>query len=273
MAQYTTGSDGLVQLGSMHTDHLGSVVVVSNEAGAVVARYSDDAWGRRRNADGSDATITAAEFDRGFTAHAMLDALGLAHMNGCVYDPTLGRFIAADPIVQAADRLVSYNRYAYVMDNPLTLCDLTGYKALWRTQWLRKHALPGIAIAAPGFAGDLRTITMNSESIIAWGHSQGTLILQGAMDILAADGFQIPGSMVVNGFGAAANLAGITASANRIGAVVGDFLVNQNDPVATIVGRNASSMSSILRSIGASPRLFMGCESSTHSRCAYFPGR
>ncbi len=37
------------------TDHLGSTSVLTNAAGTVTERDSYEAWGRRRNPDGSDA--------------------------------------------------------------------------------------------------------------------------------------------------------------------------------------------------------------------------
>ena len=48
-------------------------------------------------------------------------------MNGRVYDPTLGRFLSADPHVQFEALLISYNRYAYVNNNPLRYSDPSGY--------------------------------------------------------------------------------------------------------------------------------------------------
>jgi RHS repeat-associated protein len=47
------------------------------------------------------------------------DGYGLVHMNGWVYDTELGRFISPDPIVQAPFVINSFNRYSYVMNNPL----------------------------------------------------------------------------------------------------------------------------------------------------------
>ena len=35
---------------------------------------------------------------RGFTAHEMVDPVGLIHMNGWEYDPKLGRLVSADPL-------------------------------------------------------------------------------------------------------------------------------------------------------------------------------
>jgi hypothetical protein len=44
-----------------------------------------------------------------------------------VYDPLIGRFMSADPFIQAPGNLQSYNRYAYVMNNPLAYTDPSGY--------------------------------------------------------------------------------------------------------------------------------------------------
>jgi RHS repeat-associated protein len=67
---------------------------------------------------------------RGYTGHDMLDAVGLIHMWGRIYDARLGRFIQADPIVQNGVDLHAYNRYAYVRNNPLTLTDPSGFSFL-----------------------------------------------------------------------------------------------------------------------------------------------
>jgi len=75
----------------------------------------------------------------------MLDHVGLVHMNGRIYDPTLGRFLSADPFIQFPDNLQSYNRYSYVMNRPLSLTDPSGYFA-WMfknyRKWLKKNWKP-----------------------------------------------------------------------------------------------------------------------------------
>jgi len=48
-------------------------------------------------------------------------------MNGRIYDPTLGRFLQADPFIQAPMNSQSYNRYSYVLNNPLSFTDPSGY--------------------------------------------------------------------------------------------------------------------------------------------------
>ena len=48
-------------------------------------------------------------------------------MGGRIYDPTLGRFLQADPHIQAPKNSQSYNRYAYVLNNPMSYTDPSGY--------------------------------------------------------------------------------------------------------------------------------------------------
>ena len=57
----------------------------------------------------------------------MVDGVGIIHMNGRIYDPTLGRFLQADPFIQAPYNTQSLNRYSYVMNNPLNATDPSGY--------------------------------------------------------------------------------------------------------------------------------------------------
>jgi RHS repeat-associated protein len=121
----------------LHLDHLGGVDTITNESGAIVVKLSFDAFGKRRSPtswgaspSSSDWTNIAALTHRGFTSQEGLDNVGLIHMNGRVYDPLIGRFLSADPVIQVPLLLQSYNRYSYVLNNPLSLVDPTGYSWL-----------------------------------------------------------------------------------------------------------------------------------------------
>ena len=48
--------------------------------------------------------------------------------SGRVYDPAIGRFLSADPYVKSMDAGQSWNRYAYVSNNPLAFTDPSGFK-------------------------------------------------------------------------------------------------------------------------------------------------
>jgi RHS repeat-associated protein len=120
-----------------HHDHLGSLATITNEGGAVTERLAFDPWGKRRNLDGqrdANDTLTSSVTKRGYTMHEHMDEMGVINMNGRVYDPLIGRFLSADPHIQSPSNLQSFNRYAYVLNNPLAYTDPSGYffKKLFR---------------------------------------------------------------------------------------------------------------------------------------------
>jgi hypothetical protein len=73
-----------------HTDHLGSISVITDQNGAVVQRLSYDAWGKSRWPWGADGQPPASPTTRGFTGQEDLTVGGLVHLNGGVYDPSSG---------------------------------------------------------------------------------------------------------------------------------------------------------------------------------------
>jgi RHS repeat-associated protein len=143
-----SGSSGTLRY--LHRDHLGSPETITDDAGTVVSRLSFDPWGKRRTDlwEPTEATVKSL-YDVGFTGHEMLDGVGLVHMGGRVYDPTLGRFLSPDPVVATPDDPQSLNRYSYVLNNPLSLTDPNGmfFKNIFK--FLKKHFVQ-IAIATAG---------------------------------------------------------------------------------------------------------------------------
>jgi RHS repeat-associated protein len=134
-----------------HRDALGSVAVVTDSTGAVVERLSYDAFGKRRNISGavdSAGTLKGVNTVKGYTGHEHLDSLGLIHMNGRVYDPVIARFMSADPYIQAPMNSQSYNRYSYVMNNPLYYSDPSGYFS-WSS--FRDSVVKPVAVAVAAY--------------------------------------------------------------------------------------------------------------------------
>ena len=114
----------------LHKDNLGSVVAVSDQVGEIVTQAIYDPWGERSEIYTETAFSVlqvAAVTDRGFTGHKHIEALDIIHMKGRIYDSMLGRFIQADPFIQAQLNSQSYNRYSYVMNNPMGYTDPSGY--------------------------------------------------------------------------------------------------------------------------------------------------
>ena len=139
----------------LHTDHLGSVEVITKEDGTIAERLGYDAWGKRRNANGTDSVtqLTSNITHHGYTGHQMNDSMGLINMNGRWYDPTLGRFMQADPTIDGMANLQGYNRYSYVANNPLSYTDPSGYKKFWNQKWFRKAVMAVIVVAAVVYTG------------------------------------------------------------------------------------------------------------------------
>jgi RHS repeat-associated protein len=145
-------------------DHLGSTTAVSNDkghvasvasAGAAAGVLGYDPWGSRRNPDGQAAdptTFKAAPGNREFTGQETISSIELVNMNGRIYDPIVGRFLSPDPNVQSQTDLQSYNRYSYVLNNPLRYTDPTGYFSIGSVgSWLSANG-PGIFIGLVGIA-------------------------------------------------------------------------------------------------------------------------
>lgn len=114
-------------------DRLGSVAAIVNASGtSSEPGRAYDPFGKPRNADWTDKTIAkinSSITDRGFTEHEHLDDWQLIHMNGRGYDYNLGRFLSVDPIIQSPGNSQSLNPFTYIMNNPLSGTDPSGYCA------------------------------------------------------------------------------------------------------------------------------------------------
>ncbi|MCH9827622.1 MAG: RHS repeat-associated core domain-containing protein [Gammaproteobacteria bacterium] len=101
-----------------------------SEDSVAVEELGYEPFGKRRFSDGTpdpNDTVEGIETDRGYTGHEHLDDFGLIHMNGRIYDPRIGRFLSADPVIQSPQALQTYNRYSYAINNPLAYTDPSGY--------------------------------------------------------------------------------------------------------------------------------------------------
>ena len=121
--------NGVGQTYYVYQDHLGSYKTITDANGVSVAEQNYDAWGRARDPETwayNVTTPTPSWLYRGYTGHEMLPEFGLINMNNRMYDPVLGRMLAVDNFVQDPYSTQSYNRYSYVMNNPLSYVDPSG---------------------------------------------------------------------------------------------------------------------------------------------------
>ncbi len=128
-APITLRSDGTTQeYLYLHRDYQGSIMAITNQAGVVLEKCLFDPWGSIvKVQDGAGNTLAGLTvLDRGYTGHEHLEKVGLINMNGRIYDPKLHRFLQPDNNIQDPYNTQNYNRYAYVMNNPLMYTDPSG---------------------------------------------------------------------------------------------------------------------------------------------------
>jgi RHS repeat-associated protein len=130
-------------------DHLGSNAGTFKQ-NVLESLATYDVWGMR--VESGNAALSGFDTSqRGYTGHEHLAMFGLIHMNGRIYDPLLGRFLQADPIIDEPFNLQSYNRYAYVSNNPLAFTDPTGYSK-W-TNFRDRYGKTVLAVVAAFYIG------------------------------------------------------------------------------------------------------------------------
>lgn len=108
----------------LHLDHLGTPRQITNADGTQVAFHSYYPFGEEAtdpNQDGVRLRFTSHERDQNGGGEGTLD-----YMHARYESPRIGRFISVDPIVGNPRLAQSWNRYSYVMGNPVNLVDLLG---------------------------------------------------------------------------------------------------------------------------------------------------
>ncbi|MCO4321241.1 RHS repeat-associated core domain-containing protein [Aliidiomarina quisquiliarum] len=190
---------------------------------------------------------------RGYTGHTMVNDMDVIHMGGRTYNPVLGRFMQADPFIQAGTNLQNYNRYSYVLNNPLSYTDPSGYffKKL-STTFGRFTPLVAIAIMVIPGAQPLGVTML--QGFFAGGIATGNL--RGAIvgGLTAGMGKSLGGLKGVGGFmsrgivgGAASSVQGgkfshgfVSAGASSIGGNAGS--PTGNILMSAIVGGTVSHL-------------------------------
>jgi RHS repeat-associated protein len=115
----------------LSTDHLGSVRLVTDQNGIVVARHDYLPFGEEipastvgRNGQWGSTTDVAGKF----TGQVRDSETGLDFFNARYFGAALGRFTSPDPANAGADPAdpQTWNGYGYVRGNPMALTDPTG---------------------------------------------------------------------------------------------------------------------------------------------------
>lgn len=131
---YATPDDSLpfdpTRASYVYSDHLGSATVVADHSGSRVEERDFDGIGRRVDPDTGRLVapdpVSARLTDLSFTGQREEPGLNLHNYGARFYDPTIGRFLQPDTIIQAPYNPQNLNRYSYVLNDPLNLVDPSG---------------------------------------------------------------------------------------------------------------------------------------------------
>ncbi|SDI56392.1 FG-GAP-like repeat-containing protein [Chryseobacterium jejuense] len=185
----------------LHKDYLGSILAISDEAGNKLEQRHFDAWGHLTHLQIANGTVETdinkikdiinndgLLLERGYTSHEHFTEVGIIHMNGRLYDPLLRRFLSPDENIQDLYNTQNYNKYGYVLNNPMMYNDPNGefwmlvagalvggyfsgaqangswnpVKWDWQKSW---GAVLGGAIAGASLSGTLGNIASNPGAI------------------------------------------------------------------------------------------------------------
>src|SRR5262249_14111606 len=104
-------------------DHLGSPRLISNSSGQALGTQNYSAFGFGGTSDGGMLQFTAQERD----ANNLGSFADLAdHFHARAYDKNFGRFLGPDQLSGSVAFPQTWNRYTYVVNNPVNRVDLDG---------------------------------------------------------------------------------------------------------------------------------------------------
>ena len=187
----------------------GDIIAIYNTSGTAVATYKYDAWGHVLSETGTMASVNPFRY-RGYYYDT---ETGFYYISSRYYDSKIGRFINADDTdyLGTDDGLISYNLFAYCMNNPVNRFDVNGNWSLpnWAKVVIGAAATVAAVVvtvatggaAAPVLIG-VAASTIGGAAVSAVNHRVTTGSWEGAGKAAfdgAADGFMTGGLCALGG--------------------------------------------------------------------------
>ncbi|MHC5902501.1 polymorphic toxin-type HINT domain-containing protein [Streptomyces sp. S6] len=191
---YGASTENLVALAG---DHQGSTYaeVGLGLGGAMPVRIrKQDPFGNQR---GAGTVGVDFQSNKGFLGANRDDASGFQPLGARLYDPVVGRFLSADPVLDLKDVLQS-NGYSYAHNNPVTMSDPTGL-AITLTASERAAALAGAGLSAAQVAQAQAMMGKSLTSVIlavAWETLKDFIGINDAMACFGGDMWSCAGLIV-----------------------------------------------------------------------------
>ena len=236
-----------------HEDNLNSSSALSSSSGSQQEVNIFYPFGRTQTA----SPQASFQVSRRFTGQVFDIETGLYYYNARYYDPELGRFIQADTIITDLSNPQSYNRYSYVMNDPLRYNDPSGHgvidDALFNTEtfkssyqlmtmhdtfWHKTWEIPVgvIGMAAGAADAGFNIATLGGKGVVEGGAKE--LIKTGVKE-LGKEGGEKAGAKVVK-----ATAEGADAEAKAAKKEVGSY-TNHHESGKTYDGKGTRERSQI----------------------------
>lgn len=217
-----------------HSDTQGTVLMLSNEQGAVVQQFDYDPFGALIG-NVSAAGLSAESQSRYLYTNQEFDVeSNLYYYNARYYNPVIGRFISRDIIPGNIGDTLSRNAYIYVKNNPLRYTDPSG---LWFDDLLDsvssfasgvsntisnaavavKDTVVDTAVAVKKTVSQVTTSVVNTVSNVQWktvGVGLGQAALGGLQTVFG--GLQVAGGVAIATGGTATGIGAVPGIAGGI---------------------------------------------------------
>ena len=105
----------------------GDIVKLIDASGATVVEYTYDTWGKKVATTGTLAGTLGLFQPFRYRGYVYDWETGFYYLQSRYYDPTTGRFISADVLLSTGQGVLGHNAYAYCLDNPVIMCDPSGF--------------------------------------------------------------------------------------------------------------------------------------------------
>src|ERR1700756_2773239 len=109
-----------------HLDHLGTPRLVTREGGILVGKHAYYPFGAELDLTPHESATELMKFTGHERDIAAGDNASVDYMHARLYNGNLGRFLSVDSVLGKPTLPQSWNRYAYVLNNPVTTSDPTG---------------------------------------------------------------------------------------------------------------------------------------------------
>jgi RHS repeat-associated protein len=155
----------------LFSDHLGSSSLVTNSSFVKTSEMRYTAWGKPRSITG---TIAANAFT--YTGQRQEAGIALNFYNARWYDPNIAHFAQTDIMVSEPGNSKTWDRYAYVNNNPVRYSDPSGHLTddqilAWTgSRTLEDVGPEWLALLRAAILGDSFTINRDTHGIVYSGH-------------------------------------------------------------------------------------------------------